>query len=99
VRVELPASFIRHETLHVVYGRLIDLGVFLRRNERRCSTRLHGELGDGVDQFLLAPDKLVGGLDNDPSKADILPGNIILFVRLQLPVIGFSPARTVPTAS
>ena len=64
---------------------LVDLGIFRGGDERRRCPRLYGERGNGVDQFLLVPEEVVGGLDHDPGKAEVLPGDVVVLVRLQLP--------------
>src|SRR5262249_22882746 len=60
VWIKFLAARVGYEGLHVVDGRFVDVGVFLRGDERRRGPLLHGERRDGVDQLLLVPDEVVG---------------------------------------
>src|SRR5207342_2706965 len=75
VRIELLAGCFWNERRDVVDGRLVDLRVLRRGDERRRGPGFLSERRNGVDQFLLQPQKVVCRLDHNAPKADVLPGN------------------------
>src|SRR5262245_21486815 len=85
VRIELFAGFLWDECRDVVDGRLVDLRVFWRGDVRGRGPGFLREWGNGVDQFLLQPQRVVSRLDHDAPKADVLPWKEVVLESVQLP--------------
>src|SRR5262249_40031126 len=85
VRIELLAGCLWDERRDVVDGRLVDLRVLRRGDERGGGPGSLSERRNGVDQFLLQPQKVVCRLDYNAPQANVLPGDVVVLERFQLP--------------
>src|SRR5262245_46556497 len=85
VRIELLASCFWDERRDVVDGRLVDLRVLRRGDVSGGGPGFLSERRNGVDQFLLQPHEITCRLDHDAPQANVLPGNVVVLERLQLP--------------
>jgi hypothetical protein len=86
VRIEILAACFRNKRRDVVDCRLVDARLFGRRNERRSGPNFRRERGDRVDQALLQLEQIVSRLNDNARKANVLPGNVVVFESLQFPV-------------
>src|SRR5262249_33024789 len=85
---ELLTGCFWDERRDVVDGRLVDLRVLRRGDVRGGGPGCLSERRKGVDQFVLQPSKGRLSARLQCPQANVLPGDVVVLERLQLPALG-----------